>query len=192
MARVEATALIRESERSGGAFGQFSDFEVVNRFGKRTYKLVLEVRIPDREPYEVEGTFNVPRKAENTGLLPIPGKVGRPLQPGIELPVSVDPADTASVEIDWDRYLAQPGRKEDQRAASDSATNRQYAAQLERNPKLAKQVRDNNRTAVVTWAAAVKGGKMSRDEFEQTVTLEVETGRMDPADAEAARATLDG
>jgi hypothetical protein len=191
MARVEATALIRESERSGRAFGQFSDFEVVNRFGKRTYTLVLEVRIPDREPYEVEGTFNVPRKAENTGLLPLPGKVGRPLQPGIELPVSVDPADTASVEIDWDRYLAQPGRKEAQRAASDSARNRQMAEQLKKNPKVANKMIEGNRMAVQSWAAAVKAGNMSREDFEETVNLELETGRMDPADAEAARQSLD-
>jgi ribosomal protein L1 len=63
---------------------------------------------------------------------------------------------------------------------------------LEANPDLAQQVRANNATAVVVWANAVKAGKMSREKFDKTVDLEVRVGRMDPADAEAARATLDG
>jgi len=41
------------------------------------------------------------------------------------------------------------------------------------------------------WVEAVRLGNMSREEFEETVTQEVETGRMDPADADAARAELD-
>lgn len=151
---------------------------------------MLEVRIPDRDPYEVEGKFEVPRKAENTGLLP--GAIGKPLGPGLELPVTVDAADSKLVEIDWERYLKTPGRKEAQRAATQSARNRQMAEQLERNPKVAEKVRTQNRVAVQSWAAAVKAGSLSREEFEQTVSLEVETGRMDPADAEAARAELDG
>lgn len=40
-------------------------------------------------------------------------------------------------------------------------------------------------------AEAVLAGNVSREEFEEYVTLEVECGRMDPADAEAARAKLD-
>jgi hypothetical protein len=147
------------------------------------------VRIPDREPYEVEGRFKVPRKAENTGHLA--GGVGQPLRPGIELPVSVDPADQSSIEIDWKRFLATPGRKDAQRAATQSAKNRQLAEQLAGNPKLTEQLRANNRLAVQSWAAAVKAGSLSREEFEQTVNLELETGRMDPADADAARRELD-
>ena len=150
---------------------------------------MLEVRIPDRDPYEVEGSFKVPRKAENTGLLA--GGVGNPLRPGLELPVRVDPADPSSIEIDWKRFLATPGRKDAQRAATQSAKNRQMAEQLEANPKLAEQLRAGNKQAVQSWAAAVKAGSLSREEFEQTVNLELETGRMDPADAEAARAQLD-
>jgi hypothetical protein len=63
---------------------------------------------------------------------------------------------------------------------------------LEANPELAQQLRANNATAVVAWARAVQAGKMSREEFDKTVDLEVKVGRMDPADAEAARATLEG
>jgi hypothetical protein len=190
VSRIEATALILESDRSGAAFGQFSDFELLNRFGTRTYRFVLEVRVPDWEPYEVKGTYKVPRKAENTGLLA--GGVGKPLQAGLELPVRVEPSDSASVVIDWDKFLAAPGRKDAQRAATQSAKNRQLAKQLGANPKQQAKMWANNKMAVSSWVAAVKGGNLSRDEFEETVTLEVETGRMDPADAEAARKSLDG
>ena len=61
----------------------------------------------------------------------------------------------------------------------------------ERNPTLAEKLRTGNRQAVQGWAGAVRGGSMSREEFESNVELEVATGRMDPADAERARATLD-
>ena len=38
---------------------------------------------------------------------------------------------------------------------------------------------------------AVQAGNMSRDEFDRTLELEVANGRMDPADAEAARGALE-
>lgn len=186
---VEGTALIRESERSGAALGQFSDFELINRVGSRTYRLKLEVRVAGREPYEVEADFKVPRKAENTGWSR--DQIGKPLSPGLELPIRVDPIDPLSVEVDWDRFMAAPGRKDAQRATNASARNRALAQQLEKNPEQAEKLRANNRVAARTWAAAVRGGQMSREEFEQTVKLEVETGRMDPADADAARESLD-
>jgi hypothetical protein len=192
LSAIQGTAVILESDRSGAAFGQFSDFEILNRFGTRKYRLRLEVRLPDRDPYEVEAELKVPRKAENTGFLPGSREIGKPLPPGLELPVSVNPSDLAAVEVDWDRFVASPGRKDAQRAASQTAYNQAVAEQASKNPKLVEQMRAGNRSAVQAWAGAVKAGNMSREQFEESVTLEVETGRMDPADAEAARKTLDG
>lgn len=189
-AGIEGTAVIRDSDRAGAAFGQFSDFEQLNRFGSRTYRLTLEVRVPGRDSYEVEGEFKVPRKAENTGF--IAGEIGNPLRPGLELPVRVGTGDATSVEVDWDKFLASPGRKEAQRATNQSARNRALAQELQKKPELLEKMRTGNRSAVQGWAAAVRGGQLSREKFEESVTLEVETGRMDPADAEAARASLDG
>ena len=48
------------------------------------------------------------------------------------------------------------------------------------------------RSATMAWAEAVQLGNLTRGEFEQQFTLEVDHGRMDPADAAAARANLDG
>ena len=191
---IEGIALIRESEpfgepgRRNNSGDSIFDLEL-NRFGTRKYRFVLEVRTPDRDPYEIEGRFKVPRKAENTGFLA--ADVGNALRPGIELPVRVDPSGAASVEVDWKKFLAMPGRKEAQRAATQSARNVRVREQLEKSPKLAAKLRANNSQAVQMWADAVRGGNMTREEFEETVNLELETGRMDPADAEAARRTLD-
>jgi len=191
---IEGSALIRESEPFGepgsrtNSGDSIFDLEL-NRFGTRKYRFTLEVRLPDREPYEIEGQFKVPRKAENTGFLP--ADVGNALKPGLELPVRVDPADNGSLEIDWDKFLAAPGRKQTQKAANQSAKNRQVAEQLERKPKVRDKLREGNRSAVRGWASAVQMGQMTREAFEAQVNQELECGRMDLADADAARATLD-
>jgi hypothetical protein len=186
--------MIRESDpfgepgRRNNSGDSIFDLEL-NRFGTRKYRFLLEVQIPGRDPYEVDGEFKVPRKAENTGWLA--ADVGNALKPGLELPVRVNSEDGQAVWIDWDKFLAAPGRKKAQKAANQSGHNARVKAELEKNPKLAAQFRTQNAAAVGAWAAAVRGGSLTREEFEETVTLEVECGRMDPADAEAARATLD-
>lgn len=103
----------------------------------------------------------------------------------------VDPQDPRSVDIDWDAYKAAPGRKQAQKAAQGAHRTARSREQLERNPKLAERLRANNRQAVHGWAAAVRAGSMSREDFERNVQISVDAGRMDPADAEAARASLD-
>jgi hypothetical protein len=74
------------------------------------------------------------------------------------------------------------------RAAADADA---YRAQLEQNPKLRDKVRANNKNAALAWAEAVRLGSLTREQFEHQVTQEVEHGRMDPADADAARALLE-
>ena len=158
---------------------------VIDHFGSERYRLLLEIRIPGRDPYMVDGSWKVP----NRSLGAFGG--GGVLAAGIEVPVRVDSEDPQSVAIDWDAYKAAPGRKQAQKAAQESHRSAQARTQLENNPKLADKLRANNRQAVHGWAAAVRAGSMSREDFERNVQLSVDGGRMDPADAEAARATLD-
>ena len=75
------------------------------------------------------------------------------------------------------------------RATANAA---QMRTQLDKNPKLRDRVRADNKGAALAWAEAVRVGNLSREEFERHLVMEVDHGRMDPADAEAARATLDG
>ena len=187
---LEGIAVIRASETVGemqsrdGSTGPL-DFGL-NIAGTRAYWLTLEVRVPGREPYEMTGRFDVPRKAENVSFLSTANK----LQPGLELPVRVGADNPESVAVDWDRFLDAPGRRAAVKSAKEAGQRTQVAKQIAKNPKMQAKMFANNRMAVQAWVGAVQAGQMSRAEFEKTVTGEVESGRMDPADAEAARATL--
>ena len=192
---VAGTAVIRESRKiedgtdERGQRGQYvlNDVRDAGLWGKHRYDLTLEIQIPETEPYEVSGRFKTPAKAGRTGLVSHRG-----LQPGLQLPVKVDPHDPQQIAIDWDAFLASPGRKAAVKEAAQGESVNANKRMLEANPELAQQLRSNNATAVAVWARAVNAGKMSREKFDKTVDLEVRVGRMDPADAEAARATLDG
>jgi len=160
--------------------------DAIEAFGKAKYSLELEVTLPGRPPYRVAGRFKVPAKAERTGL------TRASLSRGLELPVRVDPDDPERVEIDWDAFTASPDRK----AALDGARSSRQAevvkGQMAKKPKLQQQMWAQNKQAAAAWVVAVRMGNMNREEFEREIQLEVDNGRMDPADAEAARAELDG
>ena len=184
---VEGVAVIRESDRGHDSSGAdpYPWDDVLDLVGSRTYRFTLEVTVAGREPYPVAGRFKVPKRAESTGL----GSDGS-LAVGLELPVRVDPADRGAVAIDWDCFLADPGRKQAVRGAIDARRVGHMRDELERNPALAAKLRANNRAAAQSWVEAVRAGSMSREELERELRLEVETGRMDPADAEATRESL--
>jgi hypothetical protein len=191
---IAGIAVIRESRRieddgtdEGGQRGEFllNDMRDAGLWGKHRYVFTLEVRIPETEPYEVSGEFKTPAKAGRTGVLSHRG-----LEPGLELPVKVDRGDPQRIAIDWDAFLASPGRKAAVKEAVQDESANANKRMLDANPDLAQQLRANNAVAVMGWANAVNAGKMSREKFDKTVDLEVKVGRMDPADAEAARARL--
>lgn len=189
------TAVIRESRKiedgtdEHGQRGEYvlNDMRDAGLWGKHRYEFTLEIQVPGAEPYEVSGEFKTPAKAGRTGLVSHRG-----LEPGLELPVKVDREDPQRIAIDWDAFLADPGRKAAVKKAAQGESVDAYKSQLEADPALAQQLRAGNAVAVVGWAGMVEDGKMSREEFDKTVDLEVKVGRMDPADAEAARARLDG
>ena len=190
---IEGTAVIREStpdSAGSAAAGQAgtSPFDLgLNVMGKRGYHLVLEVRLPGQEPYEVSGRFKVPRRAENAGLL----NSAVALQAGIELPVRVSPADRETVDVDWKAFIDDPGRKQALEQGRRHRQDELLRQQASADPaKQSKQFAAGKQRATA-WAAAVRGGGLSREQFEETVAGEVRAGRMDPADAEAARASID-
>jgi hypothetical protein len=189
MSRVEGTALVLEAEANPGTLTSASESQAIfmdfNILGSRKYFFALEVRLPGQQPYRVEGKFKVPKRAENTGLLQT-----NALTAGIEVPVRVDPSKPDDVEIDWKAYRSKPGRVDDQRAAHQSDRNVAMQKELKKNPEVLAKLRAGNKLAVQGWVGAVQAGSLSREEFEAQVKVELETGRMDPADAEAARAML--
>lgn len=190
---VEGIAVIVASEpdsAGSAAAGQAGTSPLdlgFNVMGKRGYHLVLDVRLPGREPYEVAGRFKVPRKAENASLF----NRAVALQAGIELPVRVAPGDPQAVEVDWQRFIDDPGRKQALVQGRQHRQDEQLRQQAAADPAQQAKLFSAGAQKAAAWAAAVRGGGMSREQFEETVAGEVRSGRMDPADAEAARRTLD-
>jgi hypothetical protein len=193
---IPGTAVIREARKieddgtdEHGQRGEFllNDLRDAGFWGKHSYDFTLDVRVADAEPYEVTGRFKTPAKAGRTGLLSHRG-----LNPGIELPVKVDREDPQLVAVDWEAFLADPASKAAVKQAASEGSVSDYQQMLDANPELAQTLRRGNSVAVFGWVGEVQNGNMSRAEFDKTVDLEVKTGRMDPADAAAARAKLGG
>jgi len=191
---IEGTAKIVDLEtrhRFSGSRGESQGEpwlweSMYDSFAPTKYRLELEVTVPGRDPYRVRGEFRAPHKAERTGL------TRASLSRGLELPVRVDPGDDSKVEVDWDRFAASPDRKQALDGARQSRQAEVVKGQLESKPELQAKMQAGNRQALAAWVGAVKMGNMSREEFERDVQLELDNGRMDPADAEAARKSLDG
>jgi hypothetical protein len=125
------TALVLTSEPQGNRDQSVSNVldVAIGFFRSRKYRLVLEVRLPDREPYTLDGVWKVPAKAEQTGPLRSGGSI---LPPGVEVPVSVSEKDPQTVDIDWDTYVALPGRKKTQRKLYQSYRAAKTQAYVER------------------------------------------------------------
>ena len=132
----EGTAVIRASESVGAARSRTGPETILdlepNVFGTRAYSLTLEVRLAGREPYEVTGMFDVPKKAENLNFF----DTANTLKPGIELPVRVDAADAAKVAVDWDKFMADPGGKKAVKAAKEAGQRASVAKAVAKKPKM--------------------------------------------------------
>jgi hypothetical protein len=157
--------------------------------GTRPYRFALEVRVPGREPFAAEGKFKVPLKAER--LAPVGG--GTKLPPGIELPVRVDEDD--SVRIDWKSYMELPDRKERHRKADQEATyealGRAAQKKAAKDPERAAAEREKGAGILGLYVQEVKGGTITREEFDQEAQAQLAMGKANPEDVAAARDELD-
>jgi len=184
---------VLESQRPGPRFRRdiAAGEADVSDFGVGRHTLRLEVRLPGSEPYVVEGGFKIPAEVQfgrKRGFVARPLMKRTPLPVGITLPVSVDPAKPEDVTIDWDAFLASGGRDEMKRLHESAAVERLHSARPEQTVKQ----QEDAKVALDTWVAAVQAGNLKRKEFDQSVNVQVKLGFLDPADAEAARAQLDG
>ena len=163
----------------------------VSEFGVGRHTLRLEVRLPGREPYEVEGRFKVPPKIQfgrRAPLIARPLMKRAPVPVGITLPVAVNPAKLDDITIDWEGFLAAGGRDELKRQCHAAAVDK-----LARDhPKQTTQMRESAKHTLETWVAGVQGGTLKRKDFDQSVDTYVKLGYLEPVEAEAARARLDG
>jgi hypothetical protein len=187
----EAKVLASERPEPGKeAVGQGGEFDVSD-FGVGRHTLRLEIRLPGQEPYEVVGRFKIPPKVQfgrRAPLIARPLMKRSPVPVGITLPVSVNPAKADDVTIDWEGFLAAGGRDQMKRHHEAVAVDK-----LARdNPEQATQQREQAKQTLEGWVVSVQGGALKRKDFDKSVDGYVKLGWLDPAEAEAARAKLDG
>jgi hypothetical protein len=127
---LRGTARIQESDPLGNRDQSVSNVLDVatDFFRSRKYRFLLEVHVDGRAPYTVDGTWKVPAKAEQFGPLRSGGSI---LPPGVELPVDVADDDPSDVDIDWDAYVAIPGRKKTQKKLYEEYRAAKTAAYVE-------------------------------------------------------------
>jgi len=165
----------RNVEVRDNAFNQFN-------LGTIPHDLTLEVRISGRAPYEVSQRVKVPAKAT--------GRQGYELPIGLELPVTVRGDNPDDIEIDWKTFLASDDRKAQvQKAASDASFAK--AKQYTEITGMQEQTWANAAAGLPVWLAAVRGGNMTRQDFDQQVDTLSRIGQMDPELAAEGKRTLD-
>jgi hypothetical protein len=153
------------------------------------YRFVLEVRHrPGMAPYRIELQARVPSKVQRSLTQ---GEVHVPA--GAEVPLRVTGPNPADIEIDWDGYLALPGRKQEAERLRAEAQWDRIGAEFERKTKPAQvqKIRAANRMAALAWADAVLAGQMTRARFDQGTQQSLRMGHLLPEDLAAAVAKLD-
>ena len=153
------------------------------------YRFVLDVRRPGFEPYQIEQKVRVPSKVQRSVMQ---GEVHVPR--GAEVPLVVTGPGPSEVEIDWEGYLALPGRKQQGERLRAEAQWDRMGAEFERknSPAQVQKIRAEHRTTVFAWVDAVRMGNMTRESFDQETDMAIRMGFLLPADYEEARAKLDG
>jgi hypothetical protein len=192
-AGIVGEAVVLDSSRPGPRHREdITAGEVdVSDFGVGRHTLRLEVRLPGQEPYEVEGRFKVPPKVQFGRKAPLvarPLMKRSPIPAGITLPVAVNPANPEDVTIDWDGFLAAGGRDEMKRQHEAAGVDKMRAD----HPEQTTQMQEGAKATLETWVAGVQGGTLKRKDFDKSVDAYLKLGYLEPADAEAARQTLDG
>lgn len=153
------------------------------------YRFVLEVHRPGAAAYRIEQRERIPAKVQRTwtqGEQHVPA--------GTEVPLRVTGPGPDEVEIDWDGYLAMPGRKQAAERLRGEAQIDHIAAEFERTTKPAQvqKIRANTRMAALTSADMVRAGQMSREQFDESMNLSVRMGHLLPEDLAEAVAKIEG
>jgi hypothetical protein len=146
----------------------FYEMDEASNVGNAQHDFKLEIRVPGREPYELQGLFRIPVK-----LIDFVGS-------GTVVPVKVHPSDPKRAVFDWEHF--EPSATNDAGAAPSRESIR---------GQVHDAMPDATRTMMLDgWVQATKAGGLSRPEFDQTLADAVESGMVTQEEADAARAKL--
>jgi len=152
------------------------------------YRFVLEVHRPGIAAYRIEQRERIPSKVQRTwtqGEQHVPA--------GAEVPLLVTGPRPGDVQIDWEGYLALPGRKQEAERLRAGAQWDHMGAEFERTTKPAQvqKIRAANRVAALAGADMVLAGQLSRAQFDQSMEQSLRMGHLLPEDLAEAVAKLD-
>ncbi len=184
VATVTGSSMIDNDEHRSGRNVEVREnaFNELN-LGTIPHDLTLEVRLPDRAPFEVTRRVKVPAKAT--------GRQGYELPVGLDLPVVVRSDDQDDFEIDWKTFLGSPNGKAAVRKAASDASFTEATNYTEAVPGMKDQTWANSAAGIPVWLEAVRQGNMSRKEFDQQVDTLSRIGQMDPGLAAEGKRTLE-
>ena len=153
------------------------------------YRFVLEVHRPGAAAYRIEQRERIPAKVQRTwtqGEQHVPA--------GTEVPLRVTGPGPDEVEIDWEGYLAMPGRK--QRRSGCGARRRwttsPRSSSAPPSRRRCRRSARNTRMAALTSADMVRAGHLSREQFDQSMGESVRMGHLLPEDLAEAVAKIEG
>jgi len=158
----------------------FYEMDEASTFGNAQHDFKVEVRVPGREPYELQGLFRIPVK--------LMGVVGR----GTVVPVKVHPSEPSRVVFDWEHFDSSAVVDIDDASTGESGAGQVVAGSHESiRDQVHDAMPDATRTMMLDgWVQATKAGGLSRPEFDQTLADAVESGMVTQEEADAARAKL--
>jgi hypothetical protein len=146
----------------------FYEMDEASNVGNAQHDFKIEIRVPGREPYELQGLFRIPVK-----LIDFVG-------PGTVVPVKVHPSDPKRAVFDWEHFEPSTATGAYEAPSRESIRGQVHDA-----------MPDATRTMMLDgWVQATKAGGLSRSDFDQTLADAVESGMVTQEEADAARAKL--
>ncbi|KAA1427404.1 hypothetical protein [Nocardioides antri] len=174
-----------ESEWLNQATGdnQAPGHDLIDRARGIPYRFVLEVYRPGIAPYRLERRERIPAKVEGSYF----GSEHR-VQKGAQVPLTVTGPEPEDVAIDWEAYLALPGRMRQTKRLEIENQWDAIGARFEQTTKPATvaKIRGNSQMAVMSWAQAVRAGQLSRADFERNAEQLLRMGHLLAVDYERA------
>jgi len=160
--------LLRDGVAGEATVQHFYEMDEASNIGNAQHDFKLEIRVPGREPYELQGLFRIPVK--------LMGAVGA----GTVVPVRVHPSNPKRAVIDWEHFVPSVT------AGSGDAPSREAV-----RGQVHDAMPDATRTMMLDgWVQATKAGGLSQAEFDKTLVDAVSSGMVTQEEADAARAKL--
>lgn len=169
--------LLRDGVAGEATVIHFYEMDEASNIGNAQHDFELEIRVPGKEPYKLQGLFRIPVKLMHA--------VG----PGTIVPVKVHPSNPKRAVIDWEHFDASLAPDTNIDTVSGLLGG---ATVMTATPEAVHSMMpDATRTMMLDgWVQATKAGALSQAEFDKTLVDAVTSGMVTQEEADATRAKL--